>query len=715
MSKAGGSKAPHQIFSSLASLESSIPSGLAMLPERVAAQTIGSGEAAQWEKRYAADGDGKEGEQVPAAQDLLFLSTSSQMSSLSSLSDSMEMFFPPIFGFSPGVRRIDHAVVEDEVQHQEEVGRSLSPRDTPRSFESAESGATAVSRVSKISGVADLVQESGVLLAKLPAAHAQSLLSSTMQAESPVAAVLARKIGQSATCTPAPPGAVVRQQVLNSAIPAHQAASDGYTHLCPACSAVFRDWTSCRSHIVFSDCLAKEKIGLSTMEALEALESRCALQPSSGFSHGFESPAPVQGRGDPSTPPARAGRTPGSPSPLPSSSARPATHTSALRAGGGASGGSEAGGGVREGGAGELPAGRAGPGWHGGGGARAEEGGRDGGAGDGGDAGGGRGGHPSGATPSPGSKSKKYRCPECGEGFHEWDACRSHLVFSDCLRAQTSKACSMEALEALEHLCLMEPAAAAAAARTPITPFVMPAFFLGGKLGGRAGGGGGVEAGEAAGLVAAGAHRPESTSRVFRYQCPECGEGFYEWDACRSHIVFSECLRAEKAHATSVEALEALESRCKLSPSLAPTAPRRAAPPPPPATAATQPQQAANVGAPLAALPGTTGARALPASSGMDPNMEANGGGGGELAAAGEASTHSGAAPLPPREKGCGGAGKGTFTDRIDALERKVHGVVLSQVSAGEYYCSVLCFFAGANAYVCLSRNPYPPGCSPDL
>lgn len=134
------------------------------------------------------------------------------------------------------------------------------------------------------------------------------------------------------------------------------------------------------------------------------------------------------------------------------------------------------------------------------------------------------------------------------------------------------------------------------------------------------------------------------------------------------------------------------------------------------ATAAAQPQQAANVGAPAAAAlgPGAIRACAPPASAGSHPtgNIGAsscrseeattpgaapecrtalpvrraadpstpNAGGGG--ASGWEALKHSVPALLLSPGEGGGGSGKGTFTDRVDELERKVHGAVLSQVSA---------------------------------
>jgi len=51
------------------------------------------------------------------------------------------------------------------------------------------------------------------------------------------------------------------------------------SHQCPSCNERFQDWASCRSHIVFSDCLGSEKAGATSMEALDALEVRCRIHP----------------------------------------------------------------------------------------------------------------------------------------------------------------------------------------------------------------------------------------------------------------------------------------------------------------------------------------------------------------------------------------------------------------------------------------------------
>ena len=52
----------------------------------------------------------------------------------------------------------------------------------------------------------------------------------------------------------------------------------GDTHRCPDCNQSFDSWDMCRSHIVFTGCMQKEKQTASTLEALEALQGRCIIE-----------------------------------------------------------------------------------------------------------------------------------------------------------------------------------------------------------------------------------------------------------------------------------------------------------------------------------------------------------------------------------------------------------------------------------------------------
>ena len=426
---------PHPIFSSLASMETSIPSG--GMPEPVAVETARAGDAAQWEKRYGRESRDEGDASAAAAQDLLFLSTSSQMSSMSSLSDSIEMFLPPIFGFSPG-KREDTAVSNGHhTTHSRPClachvsGHAADAGGTPRSSASAESAASGVSGLSQISCVAALVRESSDLLTKLPEAQAQRLVSSALEAESPVVSALARKIAKAAdgqlraarktdeplesdrACGEAH-GSEVLNHEIGPAVP--PATWQGHTHQCPGCQASFSEWTSCRSHLVFSDCLADEKAAWSTMEALEALERRCAL-------HLPESSAP-QHRGSPAPAAQRSSLT------RVHAPVRVCSSGCGVALDGGGGGGlrGESKQETREVTRGAVP----------GSGDRVRgnepfdpsECGTQGGGGGGGDGGGGGGGAGDGGVGAGAGDGKKYRCPECGDRFYEWDACRSHIVFS---------------------------------------------------------------------------------------------------------------------------------------------------------------------------------------------------------------------------------------------------------------------------------------------
>ena len=255
---------------------------------------------------------------------------------------------------------------------------------------------------------------------------------------------------------------------------------------CPDCKAAFREWSSCRSHIVFSSsCLRTEKKQWRSMEALEALESRCREDVSEVHSEDERSQQ---------------------------------THTKC----------------VGEENAEEVTAGGTGRGGESGGPRLEDEIARE----------EGRRQIEEECARRVGRRASTeqgdtHRCPDCKATFESWDMCRSHIVFTGCMQKEKQTASTLEALEALEERCVIDREEAGLVdgigGRDAIK-FVMPVFGRGGW----GGMGGAEDRCEACAQVARSQWRGGSKAMCSTcqererernekanapcYRCPECGE-----------------------------------------------------------------------------------------------------------------------------------------------------------------------------------------------